>query len=94
MCVCRDKLVPRPAIQTQSHYIILNHLKQSPCLHGPYEDLEGVLRPGTHHLPAGVQRQAGELNRTRRSKGTEVTVPGAERKEVEVIVEVLFIVFY
>lgn len=51
------------------------HLQQTASLHGPQEDLEGVLGSGAHQLAADIYSQGGELRRARRCEGPEVAVP-------------------
>lgn len=51
------------------------HLQQSACLHGPQEDLKGVLGSGAHQLSADVYCEGGELRGPRRRECPEVSVP-------------------
>ena len=61
---------PDPGPQPCGSYV------QEPArLHGPDEDLEGVLRPGRNDLPAAVHGHAGELGGPWRREGAEVPVP-------------------
>lgn len=52
-----------------------SYVQESARLHGPDEDLEGVLRPGRNDLPAAVHGNAGELGGPWRREGAEVPVP-------------------
>lgn len=54
-------------------------LQQPARLHGPEEDLEGVLGPGSNDLPTHVHCHAGELSGPRGREGAEVPVPAGRR---------------
>lgn len=54
-------------------------LQQPARLHGPEEDLEGVLGPGSNDLPTRVHCHAGELSGPRGREGAEVPVPAGKR---------------
>lgn len=51
------------------------HVQEPACLHGPDEDLKGILGPGRHDLPAAVHGHAGELGGPRGRESAEVPVP-------------------
>lgn len=51
------------------------YLKQPAGLHGPQEDLKGILSSSSHQLPTDIYSQGGELCRPRRRQRPEVSVP-------------------
>lgn len=59
------------------------YLQQPARLHGPQEDLEGVLSAGAHQLSADVHRQRRELRRPRRRERPEVSVPFFLKKQTK-----------
>lgn len=56
------------------------YLQEPARLHGPQEDLEGVLGSCAHQLSTDIYSQGGELRRPRRREGPEVPVPARTEK--------------
>lgn len=56
------------------------YLKQLAGLHGPQEDLKGILRSSTHQLSTDIYSQGGELRRLGRRQRPEVSVPVTHKR--------------
>lgn len=52
----------------------MTNLYESPCLHGPHKDLEGVHTPRTHYVPTVVHCDTGKLCRAWGGEGSKVTI--------------------